>query len=164
MISFWRSDTKLLSPEEIANVINVYNAHQIFNNLFNEEFRTVQFLAPSIGGLIMIAMSYLIIGFYSHLPFFLFGAVALTLMLTFCIFYLVTNTSAQLNKSSTNMLLSFLKNRQQCRIMGIELTKRFKAYKPLNIQLGHFVTVNMSTYPLFMNEVVIANVVNLLLM
>lgn len=94
---------KPLPSKEITAIINIYKAHQIFN----KEFSTIIFFSICIGGLLMIALSYLIIGFHNLIPSCLLGPVALTLILTFCIFYLATKTAAQLNKSSSIMLSSF---------------------------------------------------------
>lgn len=163
----FRLDTnKTLTSKEMSALINIYKAHQIFVNIFNEEFRTTQCLALSIGGLIMITMSYLLVGFYSQLPFFLFGTVAATLVLIFSILYFITKASAQLNKYSSIMLScpAFLRNHQQRQFIGKIQTKRLKACKSLDIQLGNFATISMSTYPLFMYQVVFVGVVDLLLM
>lgn len=109
----------------------------------------------------MITMSYSLIGFYQHLPLALIGVLSATVPLTFCVVYLCTTYAAKVYILSSFAKFSFLRN-------DINVQKKhqkgFISCKPIYFEIGKFCRMGMSTFPTFMHEVVISNVLNLLLM
>lgn len=102
-----------LSSQELEASINILQAYQIFNNMFNEDYRVLLISPYCLGGLIMITMSYLLIGFYRHIPIILITAVISTLIITYFIVYLGTKQAAELLRISSQIYDTFLSNGNQ---------------------------------------------------
>lgn len=116
-------------------------------------------LGTSSGALIMIILSYILIGFSHILPVEIIVAVIGPLVLTFFVDYYCFGFSVKMTYASKAVPASFLYNE-----MRNVHRKCFKACKPLYVKIGDVGKIDKLTFPLFMYEVVITRVVDLLLM
>lgn len=115
------------------NLINIYGAHQIYNNVLISYIRHLIILAITFISLIMISMTYALIGFYDKL-----GATTLIpVMITCTVAYGITEIwfkmAATLTKASKDFSSSHLRNN-----FKIEKANkiRLKACRALYIDIG----------------------------